>query len=61
MRVDTSNGTSIPGSPSVNDKWGAMYLAVSLLNTEEDIPLFWVEAPDGVRVGDPKAISDFAD
>jgi len=61
MRVDTSNGASIPVFPSVNDEWGAMYLAVSLLNAEEEIPLFWVEGPDGVRVADPKAISDFAD
>jgi hypothetical protein len=60
MRVDTSDGSSIEVFRA-NDEDGAMYLACGLLQAKPRIPLFWVEAPDGSRVADPKAISDYAD
>jgi hypothetical protein len=60
MRVDTSEGSSIEVFRD-NHQEGAMYLAAGLLQAQPRIPLFWVEAPDGYRVADPKAISDYAD
>ena len=44
-----------------NDRWGALYLGVYLLNVEPEPAMFWVAGPDGYKVDDPKAISDFAD
>lgn len=60
MRVDTSDGSSVEVFRA-NDEEGAWYLAAGLLQAKPPIPLFWVEAPDGSRIADPKAISDYAD
>jgi len=60
MRVEASNGASVELWRGKSER-EAMYYAVSLLNTKTDIPLFWVEGPDGAWIADPKGISDYAD
>jgi hypothetical protein len=60
MKVDPADGTSLVVF-TANDERGAMYQAVGLLGADPPLPMFWVENPDGIKIADPKAISDYAD